>query len=167
MAQRPGFDLARISTATKILLGAGILLFIDLFLPWQRACVEFAAGLPSTCFSASALSGSGSFLGVLMMIGLIALIVWEILPLANVNLNMNVPHSKVSAGIAGAVVLFGIIKFIMVITNEPGFGSYLGIVLLLAIAYGAYMKFQEPATVAGPGPAAPPPPPPAGGGFST
>lgn len=33
MSQAGGFDLSKMSTASKILLGAGILYLIDLFLP--------------------------------------------------------------------------------------------------------------------------------------
>ena len=35
MSQSGGFDLSKLSTASKILLGAGIVYIIDLFLPWQ------------------------------------------------------------------------------------------------------------------------------------
>src|ERR671922_151557 len=40
MADRPSIDLTRLSTASKILLGAGLLYFIDLFLSWNRKCFE-------------------------------------------------------------------------------------------------------------------------------
>ena len=35
MSQSGGFDLSKLSTASKILLGGGIVYLIVLFLPWQ------------------------------------------------------------------------------------------------------------------------------------
>ncbi len=36
MSQSGGFDMSKMSTASKILFGAGVLYIIDLFLPWQE-----------------------------------------------------------------------------------------------------------------------------------
>ena len=62
MAQRPSFDMTKLSTADKILAGGSLLLFIDTFLSWQKISI----------FSWTAWGGSGSFAGVLM--GLLALL---------------------------------------------------------------------------------------------
>ena len=159
-APRPSFNFAALSTATKILLVAGLLFFIDTFLPWQRVCFG------PVCASASAWGGDGGFLGVLAGLFALALVIWEAMQAMSVNLNMNVPANKISAGLAGGTVLFGLIKFIMALTNHPGFGAFIGIILLAAIAYGGYMKWQE-STI---GPTAPPgtaPPPAGGGGFTS
>jgi hypothetical protein len=53
MAQRPTFDMSKLTTADKILLGAGALFFIDTFLRWQKFfCIKsvFISG----CATASA-----------------------------------------------------------------------------------------------------------------
>jgi hypothetical protein len=158
---RPSINFAAQSTATKILLIAGFLFFIDTFLPWQRACFG------PICVSASAWGGDVGFLGILAGLCALALVAWEGMQLASVNLNLNVPASRVSAALAGGTVVFGVIKFIIAMTNHPGFGAFIGIILLIAIAYGGYMKWQEPATAGpgippGPGPGTAPP-----GGFTT
>ena len=61
MSQSGGFDMSKMSTAHKILLGAGVLYIIDVFLPWQRVCVDLGLDLPgaSGCASASGASGIG------------------------------------------------------------------------------------------------------------
>jgi hypothetical protein len=160
---RPSINFAAQSTATKILLIAGFLFFIDTFLPWN-ALICFGGECGG---SASAWGGSGGFLGVLAGLCALALVVWEGLQLMSVNLNLNVQTSKVSAALAAGTVLFGVIKFILALTNSPKFGAFIGIILLVAIAYGGYMKWQEPATVGpgippGRGPGTAPP-----GGFTT
>lgn len=160
-SQRPAFNFATVPTASKILLGAGLLLFIDCFLPWQSAKFGIVT------VSAGALSGSASWAGLLMFLLLIALLVWEALSMfgALSNVQLPVAPSMVSAGLAAGVLFFGLLKVIFVfVDGSIGFATFVGIILLLAIGYGAYMKWSEAKVVGGPG--APPGPPPGGGGFS-
>ncbi|HYU57509.1 MAG TPA: hypothetical protein VEO00_05610 [Actinomycetota bacterium] len=158
MATSPGFDMSRMSTASKILIGASALFFIDGFLPWQRVCID--VGIPGIggCASASLWSGIG-FLAALL--GL-ALLVWEGLRVAGVNLGTMPEATKnmISAGLAAGVVLFTALK--VLIDNEAiAYGAWIGIILALAIGYGGFMRWQESKTATPMPPAAPPPPPPA------
>jgi hypothetical protein len=134
MSQANGFDLSKMSTATKILLGAGILYLIDLFLPWQRACFD-ALGV-SACGSASGASG----IGVLNLLLVIALLAWEGMALAGVN--VSAPRALISAGLAGAIVVFTILK-IVVDSESIYLFAWIGILLALAIGYGGWMRWQE------------------------
>ena len=81
MSQTSGFDMSKMSTASKILLGAGILYLIDLFLAWQRACIEIAG--VGGCVSRSGATG----IGVLNLLLVIALLAWEGMAVAGVNIN--------------------------------------------------------------------------------
>ncbi len=94
---------------------------------------------------------------------LIVLLIWEAMQVANMqmNLSIGVTPSKLAAYLGFGVVVFGLIKFLLAVTNDPALFAYVGLVLVLAIGYGAWMKFQEPET-------APPPAAPAGtdGGFT-
>ena len=67
------------------------------------------------------------------------------------------------AGLVLGTVVFGVIKFLFVVANHASIGAWLGIILLLVLAYGGYMKMQEPKTAGSAPPAmgGPPPPPPA------
>jgi hypothetical protein len=149
-----GFDLSKLSTASKILLGAGILYLIDLFLNWNEACI---AGF---CAGASGLHG----IGILNLLLVLALLAWEGMAIANVNINA--PRALVSAGLAGGIVVFTILK--IVIDNEVlAIWAWIGLILALAIGYGGWMKWQEHqagAGTTGGGGAMPPPPSP--GGFT-
>jgi hypothetical protein len=154
-------NLADLSTATKVLLGAGVLMFIDLFLSWQKECVETPIG--DVCGSRSGWAGWGVLIGLLV----IALIVWEGITLAGIASNLNVPvaASIVSAALAAGILLFTIIKVIA--DNEArSWPMWVGLLLAIAIAVGGWLKYKEtpetaPATPTGPPPPPPPAPPPA------
>ncbi len=114
---------------------------------------------------ANAWGGSGGFAGLLMGILLIVLLIWEVVQLSNMqmNLSIGVTPSQGSAYLGFAVVAFGLLKFVLVVTNEPAIGAWVGLILLIVIGYGSWMRFQEPAGASG----APPAPSNGGdGGFS-
>ena len=152
MAQRPQFDVSKMSTASKILLGAGLLFLIDLFLAWQKACFG------DFCVKQLGWHGWGLLAGIVVIL----IIVMEILLIAGVQVNVGTPQTRMmtEAALAGAVLLFTIIKFF--VDNEVRkWPAFVGLILALVIAYGGYMRWQE-ASVTTPPPAAPP----GGGGFA-
>ncbi len=158
MAQRPGgFDLSRMSTASKILLGAGVLYFIDLFLPWRRQC--FGG------FGCGTQNGLAQGVGIINMLLVLAIIVMEVLTIANVQVNMGTPTQRlqIEAGLAGGLLVFTILKILVGLSHIYIF-SFIGLLLAIAIGYAGWMRWQE--AQLGGGPAGPPPPPPSPGGFS-
>lgn len=163
MAQRSSFNVSKLSSADKILLGAAVLLLIDSFIPWQRVCVPGVdigkTHVGGFCGSASMWSGSGSFLGVLTGIFLIVLIAWLGANAAGMSMQVGMPASSVTSILVAGTVLFGIIKFFLSAFNHGWLGAWIGLILLLGIAYGGYMKMQEPSATAAP--------PATGGGFTS
>lgn len=160
MEKSGGFDMSKMSLASKIIMGAGILLLIDSFLSWQKVCVSDVlgglSGVGDFCVKANAWGGSGGWAGLLMGFLLIGLLIWEAMQVAGTKINVSMPvsASKLSAYLGFGVVAFGLIKFLLAVTNDPALFAYVGVVLVLAIGYGAWMKFQEPETATAP-PAAP------------
>lgn len=157
MSQSGGFDMSKVSTAGRILMIAGVLYLIDLFLPWQRVCFDIA-GVTGACGSSSGASG----LGVLNLLLVIGLLVWEGLALSTVEINA--PRALVSAGLAAAILVFTILKIL--IDNEAIYlFAWIGLILALVIGYGGWMRWQEhqagggTAMGGGMGGTAPPPPP--------
>ena len=146
MGQRPSFDLTKVSTADKILLGGSLLMFIDTLLPWQRVCV----GILGICPSANAWGGNGSFAGVLLGLLTIALLIAEVLLVAGVAMPPGVPLPSVITGVTFGTVLFALIKFLIVIGNSGSYGAWIGLILAIAIAYGGFMKMQEGKAVSPP-----------------
>ena len=160
-------DLRTLSTGTKILLAAGILLLIDTFLAWQEVSVE-VGGVEIASASQNAWNG---FWGVVMGIALIALLVWVALHIFQVELpDLTIPERTVTAVLAGIVFVFAVLKNL--IDDYSAWASYVGVVLAAGVAVGAWMRMQEAdvaATSAEPAaapPPSPPPPPPATPGGS-
>jgi hypothetical protein len=137
-----GFDMSRLSTASKILLGGSILLLIDSFLSWQRACA--GNDFFNICISRSMWNGDGAIFGVIGGLLLIALILWEAMGLVNMDMNLGMSRSKISAYLGFGVLGFVVLKFIFAMTESPAYGAFIGLILALAIGYGAWMRFQEP-----------------------
>ena len=156
MEKSGGFDMSKMSMASKIIMGAGILLLIDSFLKWQKICIDFGGlgGLGKTCPGVNAWSGSGSFFGLLMGLCVIVLLVWEGIQAAGAagNIKLPIAPSKASAYLGFGVVVFGVLKLLLVLVSDvkPSLFGWLGLILILAVGYGAWMKFQEPETAATP-----------------
>jgi hypothetical protein len=142
-----GFDMSKMSTAEKLLAGGSILLLIDSFLPWQKFCADLGALGGNVCVgSVSAWQGSGSIFGVLMGLGAIALIVLGVLSMSGSASSMNMGSmstDKLLGFLGLGVAAFGLLKFIFVLTNSPGWAAFVGLLLLVAIAYGAWQKVQS------------------------
>ena len=138
--QRPGgFDMARMTTGSKVVLATAILLFIDLFFPWQG--VDFGDFLGADLGSANVNGFNG--LGILVAILCIAVIVWEGMLAAGVNVSMGTTSpALIGAGLAGATALFTIIAFLTKLTAIK-WGAFIGLILALVMAYGAYLRYQE------------------------
>ena len=170
-----GFDMSKMSTAEKLLAGGSILLLIDSFLPWQSVGI---AGIVSV--SANMWGGSGAFFGIIAGLLAIALIVVGVLSMTGAMANMNMgtmSADKLVGWLGAGVFVFGILKFIFALTASPAWGAFVGLILLIAIGYGAWQTMQATGgmtmgggggmsgggtTMGGPPPSAPPPsaPPP-------
>ena len=128
--------LGQLSTATKLLAGGGLLLFIDLFLDWQQACIGVGGG-NQICGGSNGWSGIGVLLGLLV----VGLLVWEAAQLAGKTESLNVPSTLVTSGLAGAILLFTIIKF-FVDGDARHWPAYVGLILAAAIAAGGWQRLQ-------------------------
>jgi hypothetical protein len=163
MAQRPSFDTSKLSTADKILGGASLLLFIDSFLSWQKVCapkeISQLIGI-NACVRASAWGGNGAFAGVLMALLSLLLLAGVVAMVMGYELPLTIPTSTVMAGLTAGTVLFGLIKFLFVVGNHIAFAAWVGLILLIAVAYGGYMKMQEQKAIPPTQGFTPPPPPP-------
>jgi len=100
MSQSKGFDMKSMSTAQKILLGAGVLYIIDTFLQWNRVC--FDIGIDIGVDNCAGVAGTHG-IGTLNLLLAIALVAWEAMGMAGVDIKA--PKALVSAGLAGALVI--------------------------------------------------------------
>ncbi|MGH2680894.1 MAG: hypothetical protein ACRDG8_10515 [Actinomycetota bacterium] len=141
-----GFDMSKMSTAEKLLAGGSILLLIDSFFPWQSVDLGGLEEIIDVGLSVNMWQGSGSLFGVLAGLLAIAVVVVGVLSMtgAMANMNMGTMSADKLVGFLGlGVAAFGLLKFILVLTNSPGWAAFVGLVLLVAIGYGAWTKVQS------------------------
>jgi len=143
----------------QLMLVAAVLLFIDLFLPWQD-------------FEVVSFSGWRGFAGV--MLGLLTLVTlaWLVVRLLSVNIPLPVSTAMTGALLGVLVAAFGIIKLLTILGDEQTIWAWIGVILAILVAVGAYLQVQEAGGVdtlrseipssmsSGSTAAAPPPPPP-------
>src|SRR2546423_12190038 len=120
-----------LSRSSQLLLGAGLLLFIFLFFDWQQAC----AG--SFCAGRSGWHGWGVVAGLFV----IALLLWEAAQVVGVNVQLPIKAAVLSAGLAAAVLLFTVIKFL--VDNEARhWPAWIGLILAIVIAIGGWLRWS-------------------------
>jgi hypothetical protein len=130
--------LSALSRGAQIMLGAGVLLFIDLFLPWQDFDVGGIAEELGVDASFNAWHG---FWGWMLGLLTIVLLAWLVVRIAAVDVPLPV-SSAMLAGLLGTLILFfAVIKNL--VDDESTIWSYIGVLLAIALAYGAWMQIQE------------------------
>jgi len=147
--------LMGLSRGNKLILGGGVLLFIDTFLPWQSVTIG--------PFSATR-SGWHGFWGIVLGLLVIVLLVWAVARVLGVALPVNVPEGLTTLALGGLVFLFALLKTLT--ESYRGWASWVGIVLAAGVAVGCWFSFQDsgeslPKMATAGGPASSPPPPPA------
>ena len=145
-------NFAGLSNGTKVLLVGGLVLLIDSFLDWQQ--ISFLGHTAGQ----SMWHGIGVFAGLLIIL----LLLWEVAQVAGVTsqLQLPIPATLISVGLAAATALFTIIKF-LVAHQLRHWPAWIGLILAIAIAVGGWFKFSEspataPTTTTPPPPAPPP-----------
>jgi hypothetical protein len=124
--------LMGLSKGQKLILGGGVLLFIDSFLPWQT----WSAGPFS--FSLNAWHG---FWGVVLCLLVIVMLGWAGARAFGVALPGNLPAGLVTLALGGLVFLFALLKTL--IDSYRGWASWVGIILGAIVAVGAWFAFQD------------------------
>jgi hypothetical protein len=124
-------QLKGLSRSSQLLLGAGLLLFIFLFFDWQQVC---ASGI---CGGQTGWHGWGVLVGILV----IALVVWEAAQVFAVKVELPVKPALLSAGLAAAVLLFTVIKFL--VDNEfRHWPAWIGLILAIVIGFGGFLRWS-------------------------
>ena len=123
----------------QLMLIGGVLLLIDLFLPWQDFGNEFsdAVGVDA---SFSGWRGVG---GVLVGLLTIILLAWLIVRLASVNVPLPVSTAMTAAIIGTLILIFTVIKLLTILGDEATIWAWVGLALAIVIAVGSFMTVQE------------------------
>ena len=132
-----------LTTGAKLVLGATIVFLIVSFFEW----FEVGGDIGDAAEAFGVDNGVSMWNGVGWIAGLlaIALIVWQAVRLANIDLEIGVTPAMITAALAALTLLFTIIRFI----DKPGgdavdrtFWAWLGLALAIVIAIGAWMNMQ-------------------------
>jgi hypothetical protein len=123
--------LSELSHGAKVVLGATIVFFIVMFFHWQ------SVDTPLGDFGRSGWHGVGVVCGLLAIV----IIVWQAVRLANINVEVGVTPSMITAALSVLLVIFTVIKFLA--DNEfRTFWAWLGLILAIAIVVGAWLNMQ-------------------------
>lgn len=130
-------ELSTLSAPRKLLLGSGVLLLINSFLPWYHFSIS---GFGRT-FSDSA-SGWNQ-LGTLVWIVLIATLVWEGLRIARVAPLQGARADLATAAAAALTLVLGVIfVLIRLFDGNLGIGFWLGVLLFIVFGLATAQLFQ-------------------------
>jgi hypothetical protein len=136
-------DLSRLTQGERIVLAAGVLLIIDLlFLPWHS--IDLGVSIPGLDTTRSAVQSPNGGYGVLALILTIIMVAQIIAAkIAGASLpEPPIPWSQIHV-IAGTTVAILLIIKLVRETDSLGFGCYLGVLLGIVLAYGAYALRRE------------------------
>lgn len=126
-------ELSALSAPRKLLLGSGVLLLINSFLPWYHVSIMG--------FSSSA-SGWNQ-LGTLVWIVLIATLIWEGVRLAGVAPIHGARADLVTVAAAGLTLVLGVIYvLIRLFDGSLGIGFWLGVLLFIVFGVAIAQLFQ-------------------------
>jgi hypothetical protein len=132
--------LSELSHGAKVVLGAAIAFLVFSFLNWYKVDLG-----PLGSAGESMWHGVGFIAGLLV----IAIIVWQAVRLANINIEVGVTPAMITAALSVLLLIFTFIRFI----DKPG-GSlasdvvdrtvwaWLGLILAIVIVVGAWLNMQ-------------------------
>jgi hypothetical protein len=123
----------------QLMLVAGVLLLIDLFLPWQDFGISDELGIDVD----DSFSGWRGFAGVVLGLLTIVLLAWLVVRLFAVDIPLPVSQAMSAALLGVLIAAFGIIKFLTILGDEQTIWAWIGLLLSILVAVGAYLQVQE------------------------
>ena len=119
----------------QLMLVGGVLLFIDMLLSWQSIDLG-----PLGDYSRKGWYGAaGVILGILTII----LLAWVIVRLASVDIPLPVSTAMTGALLGTLILIFAVIKLLTILGDETTIWAWVGLVLAIVIAVGAFQAVQE------------------------
>lgn len=132
--------LSELSHGAKVVLGAAIAFLVFSFFNWYKVDLG-----PLGSAGESMWHGVGFIAGLLA----IAIVVWQAVRLANINIEVGVTPAMITAALSVLLLIFTFIRFI----DKPGggladsvidrtFWAWLGLILAIVIVVGAWLNMQ-------------------------
>ena len=136
--------IAEFGVGTKLLLGAGGLLLVGLFLTWQTVPVTFGKSSVGT----QNLDGWDLW-GLLIALATLAVVALAVLRQHDDGLAFDTRVARVVLVLGALVLVFAVLKNVR--DSDSTWASYLGVILAALVAVGAYLDFsheREPSATA-------------------
>jgi hypothetical protein len=130
--------IAALSTGTKLMLGSGALLFVDLFVTWQNVPQRFGGKFDVTA-SLDGWDRLGLVLGLVTLGFLTLVVVRE----TDAELSPDVPWNRITFALAAIAFAVAVLK--NVTDANSAWGAYAGVVLAALVLVGAYLERDKPA----------------------
>ncbi|NQV05505.1 hypothetical protein HQ535_03065 [bacterium] len=128
-------DFGKLSTGMKIALISGVVLIINLFLPWYR--VDFGIGsVSANAFDAGFLAWFGSLLAIAGAV----LLLLKVLGTTEINAGP-LKTEQLAFLLAVAGVILVLLRFLTE-TSSVFLGLFLGIAACAGVAYGAFTEMK-------------------------
>jgi hypothetical protein len=143
-----------LSLGEKLVGGGGIVMLVASLLPWIKISVKGAAGFAGASASKSAWGAPASIwsiLAVFVAIVLAGVILARVMNMTLPALPSNLTWGQVFGGGAAAIVVLMILKAWRITAVDTGgfadksfgIGFFLGVVAMIAIAYGGFLLYSE------------------------
>ena len=124
----------------QLMLIGGVLLLIDLFLPWQDFDV---GGIADELGVDASFSGWRGFAGIVLGLLTIVMLAWLVVRLASVDIPLPVSTAMTGALLGVLILIFAIIKILTILGDEATIWAWIGLALAIVIAVGAFQVVQE------------------------
>jgi hypothetical protein len=121
----------------QIMLVAGVLLFIDLFLRWQ----EIEVDLGPLGEASGGVSAWDNILGIILGLLTLVLLAWLVVRLMAVDIPLPVSQAMTAAVLSVLILFVALIKNLT--DDYSTIWSYIGVGLAAVIVFGAYLEIQE------------------------
>lgn len=145
-----GFDMSKLTTPDKIVLGGAIAYFIWVFIPGWYSVEIFT------------LNGFRFPMILAWLLAIAAVAELALRKFANANMNLPSKPGTVHLGIAGAALVLTLLGLLIrPLLFGVSWALFVGIIIAAVWTYGAYMMYNEPEAAMGEGPSNAP------GGFTT
>jgi hypothetical protein len=145
MAQQgQGFDMSKMGSADKIVGGASVVFIIWTFLPFWYSYSGPGADFAEAVGGSTSISG---FRGVTLLAWLLAVVAIIEVGIHAMSSGMSLPIKRgllhlALGGVGALLTLLGLITAPSLF--GASWGAFVGVVIALVWAYGAYMMYQEP-----------------------
>jgi hypothetical protein len=137
--------MSKVTTADKLILGGAIAYFIWVFLPfWYSCCSLFGATV-----DAGSVSGFRGTIIISWILSILAIAEIVVARMMGTELKLPAKRGLIHVAVAGGALVFTLLGLVVKTSGLTlSWGIFVGLVFNCVWAYGAYMLFSQPDTVA-------------------